>query len=467
MTQPPPDASGKRGSTSNESLWVTLDLVALLNESDHYDQATMALCNELSYHFRCTRVSLGHLKEDHIRLKATSHSNKIEKRMEVVQDLEHVMLEAADQDEEVTWPEPEGSHAITREHERYSKKFSATHLFSLPMRIDNEVHSILTLQRDSQPFAPMEQDALRLIADLVAPRLKTLHRHGRGFLHQWESDSRGWVARFLGAEYTWWKLGSILACIILMFLCFFPWPYRINGDFILKTNALINLPAPFDGFIQKVNVIPGESVLKDSELVRLDTRELILEQSAIRANMQRFRSEAQLAMGQSSVGDMHVATAKAAEMEAELKQVQHKLNRSRIISPFDGVVVEGALREQIGAPVTKGDVMMKVTRLEDLYVQAMISEKDIQEINNQATGTVAFASRPEIKFPIVVELIEPAAFPKDKENVFYVRCRIDAKPADWWRPGMSGIVKVSAGSRSPLFIMTHRLIDFLRLKLWI
>jgi len=57
----------------------------------------------------------------------------------------------------------------------------------------------------------------------------------------------------------------------------------------------------------------------------------------------------------------------------------------------------------------------------------------------------------------------PAA---DKEgNVFVARCSFHESPPDWWRPGMTGVAKLDAGESSLLWILTHRLIDTLRLKL--
>lgn len=37
---------------------------------------------------------------------------------------------------------------------------------------------------------------------------------------------------------------------------------------------------------------------------------------------------------------------------------------------------------------------------------------------------------------------------------------------DWIRPGMSGVVKIDAGKRSILWILTHKVVDFLRLYFW-
>jgi hypothetical protein len=58
---------------------------------------------------------------------------------------------------------------------------------------------------------------------------------------------------------------------------------------------------------------------------------------------------------------------------------------------------------------------------------------------------------------------------KDGVNTFPVRAEADADalPPDWWRPGMSGVARISAGHRSLGWIISHRLVDYLRLALWI
>ena len=51
-------------------------------------------------------------------------------------------------------------------------------------------------------------------------------------------------------------------------------------------------------------------------------------------------------------------------------------------------------------------------------------------------------------------------------NVFLVRLKLDRTAESWWRPGMTGLCKLSVEKRSLLWILTHRTVDFLRLKLW-
>ena len=109
---------------------------------------------------------------------------------------------------------------------------------------------------------------------------------------------------------------------------------------------------------------------------------------------------------------------------------------------------------------------MKVTRIEDIYASADVSEDDAQDVKNGVSGEIRLASRPGDIFPVTITRFEPAAFATAQGNVFRLRCRFDCPPADWWRPGMTGVIKINSGHRSLWFILTHRVFDFLRLKFW-
>jgi len=70
------------------------------------------------------------------------------------------------------------------------------------------------------------------------------------------------------------------------------------------------------------------------------------------------------------------------------------------------------------------------------------------------------------KNSFVIERINPIAEVIDNRNVFRVRARILEQP-EWMRPGMEGEAKISAGRRTYLWLATHRLVDWVRMKLWI
>ena len=84
-------------------------------------------------------------------------------------------------------------------------------------------------------------------------------------------------------------------------------------------------------------------------------------------------------------------------------------------------MVEGDLEELLGAPVKKGDVLFKVARIDKMYAELKVDERDVHELTESATGEIAFVSRPDLKFPVKVERIDPVAIAEENQNVFLVR----------------------------------------------
>jgi RND family efflux transporter MFP subunit len=448
------------------TLVVALELLSQLNLETRHAPAAMTFCNELAFHFKCGRVTLGYLRDDLVETVAVSNSTKFDQRMETMRDLESAMQEAADQDSDVFWPAPPELPVITREHERYARRSAVQAVCSLPLRTEDRVRGVVTLIRDDRPFGPAEIDALRVIVDLASRRLLDLDRHGNQWWRPYADQSREWLALLIGPRHTWIKATVLGSAVVVMVLFLIPFPYRVTGQATLKTEAVASLSAPFDGYIKDIDVIPGDEVAANQPLAELDPTELKLKEDEAAASVAHYESQAQAADGQEDVSQIHVYQAQADEAQSQLAQSRLSLDHAVLRSPFAGIVADGDLKDKIGSPVKQGDVLIKVTRLEDLYLEAEVSEEDIQDIHEGAQGEARLSSRPADIFPVQLSRLEPAAFATAGGNIFRVRCRFECPPADWWRPGMTGVVKIASGHRDLWFILTHKAIDFLRLKFW-
>jgi RND family efflux transporter MFP subunit len=443
-----------------------LDLTALLNTEKRYMAAAMTFCNELAARHRCDRVSLGWLKGAYVRVQAISHMERFEKKMDVVQSLEAAMEEAFDQDEEILWPRPEGNNAVVRDHENFSREHGSRYIASLTIRLEDKPVGVATCERSDESFSEEEVWGLRVLCDQSARRLGDLQRHDRWFGARMAASGRESLAKLFGIEHTFTKLMAVAICAVLAFLVFGQLNYRVEAPFILKTDDLAYLPAPFDGYIQKVHVKIGDHVKKADPLLSLDTRELFLEESTAVANQNRYRREAEKARAQNALADMKVSQALEDQADARLKLVHYHLDHSELKAPFAGIVVEGDLKELLGAPVKKGDVLFKVARIEKMFAELKVDERDVHEVVVGATGEIAFVSRPDLTFPIRVERIDPVAVTEEKKNIYQVRVLFQEAASPWWRPGMSGVAKINVGKRNILWIFTHRTIDFLRIFFW-
>jgi hypothetical protein len=81
------------------------------------------------------------------------------------------------------------------------------------------------------------------------------------------------------------------------------------------------------------------------------------------------------------------------------------------------------------------------------------------------TGTLATNSLPNRDVKFKIERIVPLGEAKDAANTFKVYAILDEQPS-YARPGMAGEARIDVGKRPLVWIWTHRLVDFLRLKLW-
>jgi biotin carboxyl carrier protein len=443
-----------------------LDLMVLLNEEKRYGGAAMTFCNEIAARYKCERTSLGWLKGAYVRVQAISHMERFEKKMEAVQGLEAAMEEAFDQDEEILWPRPQGSLFMARDHEAFSRKHGARYMASIPIRLDNEPVGVLTCERTLEPYSEEDARGLRILCDQAARRLGDLRRNDRWVGARMAASFRYSLAKIFGIEHTFVKLMTLIMSAALIFMIFGKLSYRIEAPFILKTDDLAFLPAPFDGYIHEVQVKVGDHVEKAEPLLSLDTRELLLEESQALANQNRYQREAEKARSQKALADMKIALALVDQATARLKLVRYHIDNAQVKAPFVGIVVEGDLKELLGAPVRKGDILFKVALIEKMYAELKVDERDIHEITDSDTGEIAFVSRPDLKFSIQLERIDPVAAAEEEGNIFAVRAVFPAEVVDWWRPGMSGVAKINVGKRNILWIISHRTVDFLRLLLW-
>lgn len=455
-------------SDNNRAFAQALDILALLDKQVRFVPAAMTVCNELARHGRCSRVSLGWRHDAYVRIAAISDLPRFEKGMEAVQKLEAAMEEAFDQDEEIILPEPDDAAYVARDHQQFAISQGVPNLASLPLRLNDRPVGVVTLERTDRAFSADEVTALRVVLDRATRRLDELERHDGSAWHRGLRSARTSLAGLLGPEHTWWKaLGvTIAAALLVITLC--TWPYRVEGSFLVRSDTLLNLPAPFDGFLAEVPVRVGDKVGAGDVLLRLDKRELQLEQNALQAEIARYEAERAQAEVERRLADMRSASAAKEQAQANLEINQFHLARADIAAPAPGVVIEGDLRERIGAPVRSGDILMRMTRIEAMYVEIEVPERDAHAVLASQTAEIAFATLPGQRYPVNVIRLEPVARVKSEGNVFVIRATFKNPGGDaWWRPGMSGVAKIDAGRKPIIWLLTHRLIDFLRLKLWL
>ena len=445
----------------------SLDVNLLVNDEEKFLKAAMVLCNELNGRFKASQVGLGWVRGGHVVLRTLSNTQRFQKKTDVVQRLQWAMEEAADQNEEIIVPKPPDDNYIHREHLKYLNFSGMDAGVSIPLRVNGDPVGVVTLERADQPFSNAEVKTLRMLCDLASRRLHELELKSQWPHRRFLRATKKALSYVFGFEHTWTKLFVVTVACAIAALFLWPWYYRAEGNITLKTDTLIHVPAPFDGFIHEVNISNGDRVSEGDILLTLDRRELLLQESESLAKIKRLESEARTNTTMGNFNDGNLARISLQEEQIRLAMIRHRLALAETRAPFEGLIVEGSLKEKIGSPVSKGDPLFKVARIDNMHLRIEVDERDIHEIEVGAGGEFAFSSRPDIKYTFTIETIEPSAVPKQEGNVFVLKAKLNEVPDDWWRPGMNGVAKIDVGDRTIFWVLTHRLVDFIRMKLWI
>jgi hypothetical protein len=115
--------------------------------------------------------------------------------------------------------------------------------------------------------------------------------------------------------------------------------------------------------------------------------------------------------------------------------------------------------------VKKGDALMTLAPEHDFRVIVEVDERDVGDVKTGKPGSLALTALPGDARPFEVNRITPVATAGQGRNYFEVEAKLKVKDVEL-RPGLIGVAKIEAGSRSLLWILTHRMYGWLRLTLW-
>jgi biotin carboxyl carrier protein len=438
-----------------------------LSQETAFFQAVMGLCNALALRYGCERVSLGWLTGSCIRLVAMSHVEHFDAHATVVNLLEAALEEAMDQESLLVYPAPSDSHAVLRAHRAYAESVGQICLNTVPLASGEKVQAVLCLERKSSPLDEADLWELALLGESVTPWLTELRAKDRWFLARWWDDIHGQVKVFTGPRHMAWKVAVIGLLLLVTGLSLVPWAYRVDATLSVRSQGLLFMPAPFDGYLRQVHVDIGDQVVAGATLVQLDTRDLLIEESMAEADLLRFTREAEKAQAGRLFAEMQIALARQQQSAAKLELIRYQLHNAQVKAPHAGVVIEGELKKNLGAPVRKGDLLLKLAQTTETYLELEIDQAYIHEVTVGMTGEFALVGRPDERYHIAVDRIDPAAVTKEGKTVYLARASVLGNLKPGWRPGMGGSAKLVAGDRPLIWVMTQRTIRFLREFFWL
>jgi len=155
----------------------------------------------------------------------------------------------------------------------------------------------------------------------------------------------------------------------------------------------------------------------------------------------------------------------ALQAQAQLRLLDEQLARTKITAPFNGLVVSGDLSQSLGTPLEKGQVLFEIAPLDSYRVILQVDETEIGAIKAGQQGQLILSAMPETPLPFTVKKITPVTLAEEGRSFFKVEATL-GEGSDRLRPGMEGYGKILVDRRHLIWIWTHDLITWLRLKMW-
>ena len=449
-------------------------VLAAIQEQSRFVSANMTMCNQVAADWGATRVSLGYLRGRYVYLGGMSHTENINRKMKLARDVESAMEECLDQDVEVVYPAPSSASYVYRSATELSLQHGPTNVCLMPLRVRGEARAVLVVERlVEKPFSVADIESLRLTADMCAPWLLNLHDNDRWFGARAAAQFKKGLKKLVGHEHAWAKFISIGVAAAIVFLCYANGDYNVECNFTVEATVRQMVSAPFNSYIETVNVRPGDPIDTTTVLGTLDASEFRLKLASALADRAGYLKQADQAMRDGKTVDGQIALAQAARSKAQADLLQWQIERSTLTSSVKGVVLTGDLKKELYAPVQQGQTLWEVAPLDSLYAELQVPEDRITEITPGNRGELASASHPGTFIGFTVDRINPVAEVVGQANVFKVRVKFDEKPVgstvarpDWIRPGMDGVARVKLGRQPYAYIWTRSTINWIRMKLW-
>lgn len=445
-----------------------MDLLAAVQDEPRLARANIALVNEMALATKAARVSLGIVRRSHARLAALSNSARFDRNSDAVHQIELAMEECLVQNEAVVFPAAaQGRRQITAAHAALATRAHRGAVLSVPlMAVGRAVAGIVTIELDQDDPALVAEarETALLLATLATPYIKALQDGDRWLAGRIPRGLGAALKALLGRRHPGVKLAALAGVGALAFISFVPMPFWVTARAVVEGEVQRAAVAPFEGFIQRATIRAGDTVAEGQEMAALDDRELRFEKLKWESEKQKLEQRQREALAKYDRAAVQVLAAQLDQADAELRIVNEKLQRARIVAPIAGYVVSGDLTQLYGSPVQQGKVLFEIAPLNAYRVALAVDEVDIRHLTDGMAGglTLTGAGAP---IPITLARQTSVTTPKDGRNTFRAEARLEGTPANV-RPGMEGVAKLEAGKAPLIWSWSRTLIDRMRLFFW-
>ncbi|MBX2867089.1 MAG: HlyD family efflux transporter periplasmic adaptor subunit [Acidiferrobacterales bacterium] len=445
----------------------TLGLLTRVSEHKDAQDAATELVTSLATALNCERVILGTRKGNIVKVVAISNSGQFGRKMNLIRLCEQAMLESIDQQVGLRMPnETQNVGQVVLRHQALLDAFKSSSVMTVPFNHDKKWAGAILLERNSEPpFSAEEFDLVETTVSVAGGLIVDKQRADRSLFKLLKDRFLKFSRNTLRIAY------PIRTLVILGFIAVVLFGSLVEGQFSVKGNANLeglierSVVAPFDGYIEVSKKRVGDLVSADELLGQMDASQFQLE--LIELSSKKAQSQSQIRESQAS-GDraeVNVLQTQVAQVDAQIALLNKQLERAALTAPYDGYIVRGDLSRELGAAVSRGDVLFVIAPLKKYRVVMQISEKEIAFVEEGKSAELILSAFPSEVISFSVNKITPVATAAEGLNSFRVEAEITDETQQL-RPGMRGVVRIDGGKKKWIWIWTREFVDWVRVTFW-
>jgi len=276
---------------------------------------------------------------------------------------------------------------------------------------------------------------------------------------------KGGLGRVVGPGHLVLKAVCAALLAAVVFLSLAQGQYRVTAKTIIEGAVQRAVVAPYDGFLSEAFVRAGDTVKEGQALCLLDDRDMKLERVRWTSQREQYQRQYREAMAEGNRANVKILREQISQAEAQINLLDKQLDRTRMVAPFDGLVISGDLSQSMGSPVQRGQVLFEIAPLDNYRLKLRVNEREINQVRPGQEGTLILNSLPEEPLAMTIRKVTPVAAAEEGQNLFLVEADLGETPSSL-RPGMEGFGKIAIDRRRLIWIWTHDLYDWLRLWVW-
>jgi multidrug resistance efflux pump len=439
-------------------------------EQSNFRSAATSVLSSLAARLGCDRASLGFRERGVTRVEAVSDGGRIDSRRGAFPEIAAAMDEAIDEAATIVYPQPAGeAPRIVAAHACLARQQGLEGVCSVPLVHGGRVVGAIVLELSNQA-APQAADLqfAELLARTIAPWLVAQRDAAQPLSRRIGAAARQALDRLAKPGHGRFKLAAVAAAALITALLLVPTPQDVSAQARLEGTTQRAMAAPGDGFLKQVFVRPGDAVREGQVLVEFEGEDLRVERQRLVAEMAGQDASVGDAMQRQDMAALAIASAKVDELTAELAALDQRLDQAQMKAPFDGIVIEGDLTQALGAPVKRGDLLLKLAPSDGFRAMVEVDDADIADITEGQHGSIVLTAHPDQAWPMTVARITPLASALEGRTVFEVEVALDASAAahERLRPGMRGVARLHVGDRPPAITWTREALAWVRLAAW-